>query len=89
MSDRFDLDCDYCGAHFQSVKEDARFHTDKCRAAWHREHDPAGIIRGVRKLANGGVSIIVHLPAKEFDRAMRFNLKQTVVVGAVDEHAAG
>jgi hypothetical protein len=34
--------CEQCGRTFKPVRPNARFHNDRCRAAWHKAHPLAG-----------------------------------------------
>jgi hypothetical protein len=77
--------CEYCGSEFEHRKEDVRFCQGKCRAAWHREHDPSGAVSGCRRLKSGAVSVTVKFEDNEAERAMRFMPRQRVVLGAIRE----
>lgn len=85
ISDR-DVTCDQCGG--PNLKA-GRFCADKCRAAWHRTHDPACVVRSVRRLKHGGVAVVVHFADAEAERALHFSLGQNAVLGAVDGDAKG
>lgn len=73
--------CDYDG---KPHSKRGRFCSDKCRATWHREHDPSGVVRSVRKLRNGGTAVIVHFDDQQAERAFHFHVRQAVVLGAID-----
>lgn len=75
--------CD-CGCG-REARPSGRFASDKCRASWHRTHDPEGNVRSVRRLANGGVAVQVHFAPPESERALHFGVKQRVVLGAKEE----
>jgi hypothetical protein len=77
--------CDYDGCLIAHPRAGQRFGSEKCRQAWHREHSPRGVIKGVRKLAGGGTSIVLHFAEADAEVALRFVLKQKVVVGRLDE----
>ncbi len=74
--------CD-CGCGAQA-KPEGRFATDKCRGLWHRTHDPAGNVRSVRKLKNGGVAVVVHFTQAESERALHLGVGQRAVLGAIE-----
>lgn len=74
--------CEQCGTRYVPKRDDSRFCTDKCRGLWHREHDPAGSVRSVRRLTNGRVAITAHFADHEAERALHFAVGQTIVLGA-------
>jgi hypothetical protein len=72
------MSCDFCAGPAKG-----RFCSDKHRAAWHREYDPQGIVRNVRRLANGGTAVVLHFADRDAERALHFQIKQSVVMGAI------
>lgn len=72
--------CDYCGA---PIEENKRFCCDLHRSRWHREHEPVGTIRSVRALRKGAVSVTVHFPAVESQRALSYPIGAQAVLGRV------
>lgn len=57
------IHCDYCQTIFEPVVAGQRFHTGRCKAAWHRENVPHGTITSVRQLKRGGYAVTAHYPA--------------------------
>lgn len=74
--------CD-CGCGSEA-KPGGRFSTDRCRGLWHRTHDPAGDVRSVRRLKNGGVAVVMHFAQVESERALHFAVGQRAVLGAIE-----
>jgi len=74
------MNCDNCGVDHPRR---GRFCGDKCRGEWHRTYDPHGVVKSVRRLANGGTAVITHFAGNDAERALRFELKQSIVLGAV------
>lgn len=77
--------CEYDGCPIASPRPGQRFGSEKCRQAWHREHSPRGVVKGVRKLANGGTSLVLHFAGSDGELALRLAHKHRVVVGRLDE----
>lgn len=71
--------CEYCGKPSQGQ----RFDSEECRAAWHREHDPRGKVKTLRRLADGVTTVTVHFGEPDAERALRFVPGQDVVLGAL------
>jgi hypothetical protein len=77
--------CDQCGNEFEVGRQkDQRFCTSPCRRQWHREHDPEGIVRGVRRLTNGRVGMTIWFEEHDAERALHMHVNQKVVVGGVE-----
>lgn len=57
------IPCEYCGNPFEPVTDEQRFHTGRCKAAWHRENVPHGTITSVRQLKRGGYAVTTHYPS--------------------------
>lgn len=85
MIEQVQTRCDYDGCEIPHPRAGQRFGSEKCRQAWHREHSPRGTVKGVRKLANGGTSIVLHFDEAEGEVALRFMVKQRVVLGRLDD----
>jgi len=51
-----------CGIKFTPTRCGHRFHSDACRAAWHREQTCPGKISSIRALKRGGWAFTVHYP---------------------------
>lgn len=74
--------CDYCGE--SPAKRGGRFCTSRCKAAWHREHDPEGVLRGGPKvLTSGRVAVTVLFEGHDGERALRLPPRAPVVLGEV------
>lgn len=68
--------CDYCGTELGPSQ--VRFCCDRHRSAWHREHDPKGIVRSVRRLASNRIGVLVHFTD---EAALRFRIGEGIVLG--------
>lgn len=76
--------CDYCGEN--PAKRGGRFCSSKCKAAWHREHDPSGVLRGGPKvLTNGRVAVTILFEGHERERALRIPPKARVFIGELGD----
>lgn len=57
--------CEYepCGQPYEPVIKDQRFHSDACRAAYHRERPTAisGTRRQIRELVDGTIEVKIHI----------------------------
>jgi len=51
-----------CTVKFTPTRPGHEFHTDACRAEYHRTHIPGiGEIKGLRQIMNGDWSVTIHL----------------------------
>jgi len=73
--------CEFCGNGYQPKRTDSRFCCARCKSAYHREHDPIGTVRSVRRLMRGRVSVVVWFDPPESSRAIVFEPDQRVVLG--------
>lgn len=73
-----------CKKPFVPKKRGQRFHTARCRAAWHKGHCRADGIVGtavsVRLLKGGKTSMVIHFSAGERMRLASFSQGQKVKV---------
>lgn len=74
--------CAHCGG---DNPKGGLYCSDRCRARHARIHAPGGKVRSSRSLANGGWSIVVHLPPGEADRGAKFRVKDPVYLVEGDE----
>lgn len=74
--------CEHCGGS-RPVK--ARFCSARCKARYHREHEPLGVVKAARRLMKGRASVIVHYGAHEAERAMHFAPGEEVVLASAAE----
>ncbi len=74
--------CEYCGG---PKPDHARFCGAVHKAAWHREHQPEGAVRSVRRLMKGRVSIVIWFDEHEAHRALAFEPGQSVVIAEGEE----
>lgn len=77
--------CEYCGQTYNPKRTDSRFCCSRCKSAYHREHDPVGTVRSVRKLKRGRVSVVIWFDHPEASRALNFSPDQAVVMGKDEE----
>lgn len=72
--------CEYCGVELgPERKGEARFCCDRHRAAWHREHDPHGVVRSLTVFAK---HVVVEVQFKD-EAALRFRPGDAIVLGTV------
>ena len=76
--------CEHCGHAYEPKRTDSRFCCSRCKSAWHREHEPAGQVRSVRKLTKGRVSVVTWFDETDAPRALRFEPGQRVIMGKAD-----
>lgn len=76
--------CSYepCGTPFRPKRRTQKFCSGRCRQAHHRAHPlgdgPGGKVAGVRRLARGRVSVVVHFEADDAERALKLALGELV-----------
>jgi hypothetical protein len=75
--------CEQCGQSEIAKREGARFCSAKCKAEWHRGHDPEGVCFSVRRLANGKVRVAADFAEHEAEVALRFIPKQPLIMGSL------
>lgn len=72
--------CEYCAAELSAERNrEARFCCDRHRAAWHREHDPHGVVRSMTVFAN---HVVIEVQFKD-EAALRFRPGEAIVLGTV------
>jgi hypothetical protein len=55
--------CAYCHKKFEPAIPNQRFHSPRCKAAWHRENVPSGVVTNLRPLKRGGWSVTIKYAA--------------------------
>ncbi len=73
--------CLDCGGDYDSKRTDSLFCSARCKAKYHRHHDPVGTVRSVRRLMRGRVSVVVWFDEHEAPRALSFSPNLKVVMG--------
>ncbi len=70
--------CRNCREGFLPRKRSHDFCSNKCRAEHHRNHMPTGVVRSVRKISNGKISVTIYL---DDPVALDFHVHQKVTIG--------
>lgn len=72
--------CAWCGASLAGKRRQAKFCGARCRQTFHKQKAPRGIVKQVRRLARGRVSVIVHFDPIDAPRALELMPGQLAIV---------
>ncbi len=77
--------CANCGDDYEPRRTDSLFCSARCKAKYHRERDPVGTVRSVRRLLRGRVSVVTWFDKPEAPRALKFIPNQKITMGSDEE----